>query len=350
MRFILIPATLAGLLGILVGQYGVTSLIRRLVIGVQGDKYLGTWMDRVWQHRASQAVLISLAVVILGLGTGQTTQFYLFNGAYFWVAILSAGLYGLLFILPWLTLLLGYRHSYNLAGLLAVNLGTGTVAVWIGLLLMAGNKLYDDEGGVSYHMANVPLKEVTIGLLVGYYVVALLGLVVVSNRYWAQRQALKPAKLQEVGQRRPWQLTPAHTALVVASGPLIFVAAMQLVDNIIGAPMFKLLTSILFIPATLTLVISLISWGFLRSLRQAVQVVSLISYTILSIINLFGAYLFTASGWSQFEGDTSGHLGVLLRLNALPILQVGLWLLTVLAWLVPYWLFYQRQPAPKNAE
>ncbi|ETY75293.1 hypothetical protein [Lactiplantibacillus fabifermentans] len=350
MRFILIPATLAGLLGILVGQYGITSLIRRLVLGIHGDKYLATWAERIWHRRVSRAVLIGLAVIILGLGTGQATQFYLFNGAYFWVAILSAGLYGLLFILPWLTLLLGYRHSYNLVGLLAVNLGTGTVAVWIGLLLTAGNKLFDDEGGVSYHMANVPLKKVTIGLLVGYYVVALLGLVVVSNQYWAQRRAAQPAKLQVVGQHRPGRLTPAHTALVVASGPLIFIAAMQLVDNIIGASMFKLLTSILFIPATLTLVISLISWGFLRSSRQGVRVVSLISYTILSIINLLGTYLFTASGWSRFAGDTSGHLGVLLRLNALPIMQVGLWLLTVFAWLVPYWLFYRRQHASKNAE
>ncbi|EGO5193091.1 hypothetical protein [Enterococcus faecalis] len=106
-------------------------------------------------------------LIILGLITvvvSQAVQFYLLNGSFFWLALLSFGIYLLYFLFSYLSLLIFWKPTTFVS-----KIGVGFLGVWTILIFKAEPIIYLDEGGVSYREANVQLKILSVILGIGLY-------------------------------------------------------------------------------------------------------------------------------------------------------------------------------------
>ncbi|KAJ80907.1 hypothetical protein SAMN04487774_10818 [Enterococcus faecalis] len=106
-------------------------------------------------------------LIILGLITvvvSQAVQFYLLNGSFFWLALLSFGIYLLYFLFSYLSLLIFWKPTTFVS-----KIGVGFLGVWTILIFKTEPIIYLDEGGVSYREANVQLKILSVILGIGLY-------------------------------------------------------------------------------------------------------------------------------------------------------------------------------------
>lgn len=108
--------------------------------------------------------LMVLSIVGISFLVSQSVQFYLFNGSYFWLALLSFGIYLCYFFLPYLSLVIFWKSSSFLS-----QIGVGFVGFWTILLTKAKPIIYLDEAGISHRPANIKLQILAIVLGVGLY-------------------------------------------------------------------------------------------------------------------------------------------------------------------------------------
>lgn len=83
-------------------------------------------------------------LIILGLITvvvSQAVQFYLLNGSFFWLALLSFGIYLLYFLFSYLSLLIFWKPTTFVS-----KIGVGFLGVWTILIFKAEPIIYLDEG------------------------------------------------------------------------------------------------------------------------------------------------------------------------------------------------------------
>jgi len=172
-------------IGIIVGtavcQYFITQLVSELSWHVDQGKGLARLKRKGYQTPLTRILVPIATVLILTLGSWQMAEFYLFNGGYFWLALLSFGLYLFLFIAPWINLILPYKKRFSLSFQILFNESTGTILLWFISLICSSNRLYLDEGGVSSRPANMPLKIITI-ILLGLYYLSSVGLMALASQ------------------------------------------------------------------------------------------------------------------------------------------------------------------------
>lgn len=170
---------IAIIVGTAVCQYFITQLVGELSWHIDRGKSLATLKHKGYQTPIIRVLVPIVTVIILTLGSWQMAEFYLFNGGYFWLALLSFGLYLFLFISPWINLILPYKKRFSLSFQILFNESTGTILLWFISLICSSNRLYLDEGGVSSRPANMPLKIITI-ILLGLYYLSSVGLMALA--------------------------------------------------------------------------------------------------------------------------------------------------------------------------
>ncbi|MFC6293815.1 hypothetical protein ACFQH1_01000 [Lactiplantibacillus daoliensis] len=299
-------------------------------------------------------------IIILMLGTAETIQFYLTNGSYFWFAILSFGFYLLLFFLPWLNLRLPYQKQFNLPLILLFNLSTGTVLLWIIALVNAPNRIYSDEGGVSSRPTNFMLKVITIVLLSAFYLVSLWLLVRAERRYQAERSQIEgqrpvPHSESAVGAmhdtaeqalKKQWHgrqpVAAKKIAIRFSMLPTLFVLMMLLLEQLLNDGSPQLLKVASLAVAIITSLIGLLSLIFLGEYQRRGQIIAVVVYTLLSLLNLSTMHLVTSYGFSMLSQLIRAGFEMPFKFYLAPIRQVGLIGLTILAWLVPYLLLCKK--------
>lgn len=142
---------------------------------------------RIGQEVSFKHKLISFFCLALlaTIGTWQVVQYYLFSGAYFWFVILTAGVLLFVYLAP-IGLCISPFIKFNANGRNRLkkfycNFVGSFTFMWAIILLVDQNiKIYEDEGGVSYHNGSLPLKMLGgVSLLI----VGLYGLVSISAKY-----------------------------------------------------------------------------------------------------------------------------------------------------------------------
>ncbi|MGG5318264.1 hypothetical protein [Enterococcus sp. AZ072] len=354
-------------IGVSVIQWGITRVLHGIIIKTNMYDMLWRIKEKLYLKRSTNIIVTVCTVAILVLGTAQTAQFYLVNGAYFWFAILSFGLYLFLFIVPWLNLILPYRKKFKLISILLFNMSTGTLLLWIIALINSSNVIYLDEGGVSSRPANIPLKVVTIGLLIVYYVLSEILMVLadhvylVNNEKTITKPVIKPVKLLRSNLHRiktnkstiavkNWikdRLNSKNMVVLVAMFPAMFILIVLLIEKIAKYDSIPSLNTILLSVTIVTIVDGLISLLFLANHQKWTKRISLAIYTIISLINLLITVMFTKYGF-VFLFEIMGEGLNSFELYLLSIKQIGVLLLNTLAWIFPYLLLYRNRKNPTS--
>lgn len=143
--------------------------------------YLEKLKAKINKNNTTKVITFLILLGILLLTTQQVLQYYLFSGPYLWLLILSLGTYIILFLLPWVNLVLPFRKNIKTPFMLFSNSGTGMIIVWIFALINTENKIYLDESGGNFKMGNPYLSGAAVGLLVFYYLFS-LGMLIVANQ------------------------------------------------------------------------------------------------------------------------------------------------------------------------
>ncbi|BDH63946.1 hypothetical protein [Enterococcus faecalis] len=117
-----------------------------------------------WLNVKRRYIGIFITFGLITVVVSQAVQFYLLNGSYFWLAILSFGIYLLYFLFPYLSLLIFWKSPTFVS-----KIGVGFLGVWTILIFKTEPIIYLDEGGVSYREANVQLKILSVILGIGLY-------------------------------------------------------------------------------------------------------------------------------------------------------------------------------------
>lgn len=117
-----------------------------------------------WLNANRRNIGVLITVGLITVVVSQAVQFYLLNGGFFWLALLSFGLYLLYFLCPYLSLLIFWKPTTFIS-----KIGVGFLGIWTILILKAEPIIYLDEGGVSYREANIYLKILSVILGIGLY-------------------------------------------------------------------------------------------------------------------------------------------------------------------------------------
>ncbi|MBO0462812.1 hypothetical protein JZO83_13800 [Enterococcus sp. DIV1298c] len=302
--------------------------------------------------KKSWRIVVALgSTAILALGTAQVAQFYLLSGAYFWFVYLSFGLYLLVFLLPWLNLLLPYQKNLKSKSMFFFNMSTGTVLLWIIVLINSPAIIYLDEGSVNSRPANVPLKFVTIGLLIIYYILSLIFMILANHIYILDEERtvvslyriVKDIKILKVSNWTKGGLGYQKSAVVISIIPTIFLLLVLSIENLVKYDsIMHFIDNILLFATIITIVGGLISLLFLGNHNKWIKLTSLIAYTVVVLFNLMITFMYTQSGFTLlFEMIGEGLHYVPLYLIA--IKRIVVLLLNSLACIVPYVLLYRKK-------
>ena len=323
-------------IGVSVIQWGITRVLHGIIIKTNMYDMLWRIKEKLYLKRSTNIIVTVCTVAILVLGTAQTAQFYLVNGAYFW-------------------------------SILLFNMSTGTLLLWIIALINSSNVIYLDEGGVSSRPANIPLKVVTIGLLIVYYVLSEILMVLadhvylVNNEKTITKPVIKSVKSLrsnlhriETNKRmiavKNWikdRLNSKNMVLLVAMFPAMFILIVLLIEKIAKYDSIPSLNTILLSVTIVTIVDGLISLLFLANHQKWTKRISLAIYTIISLINLLITVMFTKYGF-VFLFEIMGEGLNSFELYLLSIKQIGVLLLNTLAWIFPYLLLYRNRKNPTS--
>lgn len=177
----LVGYVIGTILGVTVLQWLVTELASTVVAKSPFIHYLEKLKDKINKNSTFKTVTILVSVAMLFLGTWQVIRYFLFNGPYLWFIILSLGLYLILFILPWITLVLPFKKKFKTSSMILLNLSTGLLLVWMTALQVTSNTIYLDESGGRTTTGNPYLKTAAV-IVIGLYYVFSLGMLIVANQ------------------------------------------------------------------------------------------------------------------------------------------------------------------------
>ncbi len=114
-------------------------------------------MKKIWNYNSVRIVVVFVLTTILVYESGYL---YLMNGAMFWFAILSFGLYILFFLLPYSGIFIVQKKWSSKFGLIfiivLILLHTGMIALY------TDPYIYLDEGGVSKAKFNQLFRWISI--------------------------------------------------------------------------------------------------------------------------------------------------------------------------------------------
>jgi hypothetical protein len=351
-------------------QWIITMVSYSVIMRLHMYDVLDRLKEKINLKRSNKIIITMGSIAILILGTAQTAQFYLVSGAYFWLVLLSLGLYLFIFLVPWLNLILPYQKKFKLKSMLLFNMSTGTLLLWIIALINSPSIIYLDEGGVNSRPANVPLKLVAIGLLIIYYVLSLVLMISANDIYITNKKKLvvksvvKPieklvssifspiysflyrvAKDKRIIGVKNWiksRLNHKNIAVLVSIIPTIFILIVLSIEKVAKYDNIPFQNTILLSVTVVTIFGGLISVLFLGNHKKWIKRTSLFFYTSILIINLLITFISTRFGFTFLFDIISEGLNS-LELYLIAIKQIGILLLNILAWIVPYLLLYRSR-------
>ncbi|UDM48231.1 hypothetical protein LIT97_13725 (plasmid) [Enterococcus faecalis] len=244
-------------------------------------KLLNNKNEKVFNLR-NKVIYSILLIVAISFLVIQSVQFYLTNGGYFWLALLTFGIYLLQFIFPYFSLLVFWKPNSFIS-----KIGVGYLAVWSILIFKADNIIYLDEGGVSSRIAdhNLKIGAIIIGIAL-YCLLTVLQTMITKPKFNSFRRKENKRKINYdkyvfpiinrlyTSINRPW----IHVSFLVLS------SLMPMMLLFFGLFIGTVTTNNLRVLGVLTLVISIISLSNFIYIKS--KWINWLRYTIYLVIYL----------------------------------------------------------------